>query len=398
MAHRRLLFICSEFPYPVTKGIRIRQSTQIEALSNEFDVSVAVTHSPIESGAYNLPNAQIRVEPWLTEEQSRLPSPVRRAISCSDYYVAPPWYRECHQKRFSHVIETGKFDLVWVSRLKSAWTLGQLGSIPSVLDLDEIESCTRDNRVKLVTGRGPIRRFVHWADIRALARIEREVCLRYGIVTVSARRDVNQLPFGHLRYLPNCAPANVLPNGQTSRRNGSGNILFIGTLEYDPNLHGIRWFLKDVWPRLVSLKPDIKLHVVGEGGKQQKDIVESPGVRIHGFVEDPTTIWKECDLAIVPIFAGGGTRIKILEAWQRGVPVVTTRIGIDGLEATEGVHALVADTKESFAKSCEAILSSSLLRASLVSAGTSLIEAKYSRSRVEKATLQIAHEALSMNQ
>lgn len=394
MSRKRLLFICSELPYPVIKGIRIRQSTQIEALSREFDISVAVTHSPVKSGIYEVFGGAVQVEGWPSRPKPPPPGPVTRLLSFADYYVTPPSHRECHHARFIDRIRNGYFEMLWVSRLKSAWTLGDTGSIPCVLDLDEIESRTRDRRVKLSGRQSLLQGLVHWSDIRALARVEREVSSRYDIVTLSAKQDLNWLPYSHIRYLPNCPPATASSSRGKRIRDESLHILFIGTLEYDPNLHGIKWFLTRIWPRLLYRMPSVQLHIVGEGGERHEHLATAPGVSVYGLVDDPSPLWGKCDLTIVPIFASGGTRIKILEAWQRGVPVVTTCAGVDGLGATDGIHAIVADTEEAFVQGCEAVLTSESLRDSLVAAGATLINAEYSRSKVEELTLRIASEAL----
>jgi glycosyltransferase involved in cell wall biosynthesis len=172
-------------------------------------------------------------------------------------------------------------------------------------------------------------------------------------------------------------------------------ILFIGTLEYDPNLHGIRWFLNNVWPALLLRMPHATLHIVGDGGQRLPDLRRAPRTIVYGTVEDAAGIWNRCSLTIVPIFAAGGTRIKILESWQRGVAVVTTTIGISGLPAVNGVHALIADDPSSFTNHCYKVLTSSQLRHSLVEAGKVLVQNHYSRAAIEQMIGQLAEEALS---
>jgi polysaccharide biosynthesis protein PslH len=392
---KRLLFVCSELPYPITKGIRVRQSTQIETLARQFEVSVAITHSSFKKGN-DWKGSNFHVHRWTAPPKPVLANTISQILKPTDYYVAPPTHEGCHRLDLSKILSNGYFDLLWVSRLKSAWTLGRIDSVPCVFDLDEIESRTRDARVRLIESLSLRRRLTHAADIRALYAIERDVSKRYDLVTLSSQSDLNCLNLNNVRWLPNCAPLIAMPGypGQASDKNAE--ILFIGTLEYDPNLHGIRWFLNHVWPDLLLKLPHATLHIVGEGGQRLPDLGMAPHTLVYGGVDDASEIWKRCNLAVVPIFAAGGTRIKILESWERGVAVVTTPVGVSGLLAVDGVHALIANDSSSFTNACYKVLTSSQLRLSLVEAGQMLVEKNYSRAAVEQRIAELAEEALSL--
>jgi polysaccharide biosynthesis protein PslH len=392
---KRLLFVCSELPYPVTKGIRVRQSTQIEALARKFEVSVAITHSSLNKGN-DQKGSTFHVHYWTAPPKPVLTNTISQILKPTDYYVAPPTHEGCHRLDLSNILSSGYFDLLWVSRLKSAWTLGLIDSVPCVFDLDEIESQTRDARVRLTERLSLRRRLTHAADIRALYAIERDVSKRYDLVTLSSQSDLNCLNLNNVRWLPNCAPAITTLGYPVQASDKTPEILFIGTLEYDPNLHGIRWFLNHVWPDLLLRLPHATLHIVGEGGQRLLDLGMAPQTIVYGTVDDATGIWNRCNLAVVPIFAAGGTRIKILESWERGVAVVTTQVGISGLLAVDGVHALIANDPSSFTNACYKVLTSWQLRLSLVEAGKMLAEKTYSRAAVEERIAQLAEEALAL--
>jgi glycosyltransferase involved in cell wall biosynthesis len=136
------------------------------------------------------------------------------------------------------------------------------------------------------------------------------------------------------------------------------NLLSIATMHYPPNAEALRWFLDDVWPLLGSERPDVTVDVAGP--RPPEDLVEAGRrdgrVRVLGYVEDVEPLYQQAAVFIVPLLSGSGVRVKILEAMARGVPVVSTTIGADGLDLEDGVHLLIADTPAAFAEAVSYLL------------------------------------------
>jgi glycosyltransferase involved in cell wall biosynthesis len=130
------------------------------------------------------------------------------------------------------------------------------------------------------------------------------------------------------------------------QREGIG---FLGSFEWDANVEGVRWFLSRVWPELRRLFPDLQFYVAGKGIDQvwRSDEV-GEGVVICGEVAEASVFIRQRVLMIVPLFAGSGVRIKMLEAMALGVGMVTTGIGAQGLLPVEGEGYLIGDTEEAF--------------------------------------------------
>jgi glycosyltransferase involved in cell wall biosynthesis len=122
-------------------------------------------------------------------------------------------------------------------------------------------------------------------------------------------------------------------------------------MHYPPNADALRWFLDEVWPLLGADRSEMTVNVAGP--RPPEDIVAAgerdPRVRVHGYVEDVEPLYQQAAVFIVPLLSGSGVRVKILEAMARGVPVVSTTIGADGLDLDDGVHLLIADTPAAFA-------------------------------------------------
>jgi glycosyltransferase involved in cell wall biosynthesis len=145
-------------------------------------------------------------------------------------------------------------------------------------------------------------------------------------------------------------------------------LLFVGSLNYEPNAQGLEWFAREVAPR-VRERVEIEVEVVGPGRRGP----ELPGVTYLGRVDDVGSAYTRAHAAVVPLRAGAGSRLKVVEALARGVPLVSTSLGVEGYDVADGEHALIADDPEGLAERF-ALLDASLrgdrhIAGSLVGAG-----------------------------
>jgi glycosyltransferase involved in cell wall biosynthesis len=127
------------------------------------------------------------------------------------------------------------------------------------------------------------------------------------------------------------------------------SIFHIGSMEWQANEQGVMWFLKKVWPRVLSAQPNVKFHLAGKGLSKTDPRFFQTGIVNHGEVDDAEVFMQSRGVMIVPIQAGSGIRIKSLEAMALGVPVVSTSIGAQGLTVESGTQMLIADDPEGFA-------------------------------------------------
>lgn len=134
-------------------------------------------------------------------------------------------------------------------------------------------------------------------------------------------------------------------------------ILFIGTLTWAPNNEGIIWYLKKVIPLLES-KMKFHLYIVGKNPSEEVKRLaeEKENITVTGYVDSVDLYYDICDYMIVPLLAGSGQRVKIIEAFSKGMPVISTKIGAEGLEYKDGKSIFIADTPEEFVEKSEKII------------------------------------------
>jgi len=167
-----------------------------------------------------------------------------------------------------------------------------------------------------------------------------------------------------LRY----QPKEVSPNGQ---------IVYVGNMDYRPNIDAVTFFCCEVMPLLAQHIPDLHFFIVGINPRDEVLNLQSEHVTVTGRVESVEPYYRQADVCVVPLRAGGGTRLKILESFALGCPVVSTTIGAEGLSVVNGTHLLLADEADSFAKAVLAVFDDPLLRDRLVKAGRQLVEEQY---------------------
>lgn len=239
-----------------------------------------------------------------------------------------------------------KPDVVWTHGVAGfAATDGVVDDTRLVLDLSDAEP---DRFARLAETVGGIRGRLWQIDAKLVRRwvARRLPKLRAVTVVSEADRAVYAESAPTARYV-------IVPNGVDASDRlrpdpDNGIAMFLGDLDYPPNTEGLGWFVTHVLPRTPSL---VELQVVGRGRAPQAD-----RLRALGFVDDLATAWAASTVMVVPIHSGGGSRLKVLDAFGAGVPVVSTTFGVSGVEAEPDRHYVRADTAEEFAGALTGLL------------------------------------------
>lgn len=243
-------------------------------------------------------------------------------------------------------------------------------------------------------------RWIWAAEARGLRALERRSVRLADLCIAVSERDAR-----HLEDL-GAARAEVVDNGvdvdylrPSGRGPGSGSdrptVVWIGGLQRFANADGIRHFLSAIWPRVAAEAPDSRLVLVGRPPHRRPPIpVAADRVEFTGFVDDARPFFHAASAFIVPLRVGGGTRLKILDALACGAPVVSTRIGAEGLEVVDDRDLLIADEPDAFADAVLRLLREAGTRQRLARSGRTLMEARYDW-RLLGARLSQAYGALA---
>jgi glycosyltransferase involved in cell wall biosynthesis len=177
----------------------------------------------------------------------------------------------------------------------------------------------------------------------------------------------------------------ALLNGQPTKP----TLLMVGTMNYQPNADGAIFFCQEVFPLIKQRLPDAKLLIVGRKPTSSVQALASDDVTVTGSVESVIPYYQQSLASVVPLRAGGGSRLKILESMALGRPVVSTALGCEGLAVTHGENILVADTPADFAAQTVRLLNDEELRRRLIVNGRRLVETRYDWEAIAQQLLGI---------
>lgn len=299
----------------------------------------------------------------------------------------PPVRREAER-----LLQTGRFDLVHAEQLQAlpqaapAFARG----IPVVLRAQNVESDLWTATARAATG---WRRRLLTAEAGRLARWEGEAVRRAAATFALTTEDADRLRAfagggGSVRVVR--APFPELPPGK-GRLPGEPAVVVLGSRGWLPNEDAVTWFLREIWPAVRAELPGAVLHLFGAA----PGVEAGPAVVLHPSPEDSAEAFAPGSVLAVPLRIASGVRMKALEAWARGVPVVGTPAALAGLDVEDGREALVAADAQGFVRALGRLHREPGLAAGLVEEGRKALRDRHDTARVAADLLAAYAEALA---
>jgi glycosyltransferase involved in cell wall biosynthesis len=391
MNRPNLLFLTPSLPHNTGTGSAIRAGATIEALSANFNLYI------------------LHADFWGTIEWTSNTDFVRQRSTRYVRYVPPKSGELPASQILSEYFEGIHFHAIHTFKLimaRAAFTalLRSRGSLPpyAVLDLDDDECRSAARCLRLREEAGEIEEVVRERRKLSRLRIMEQLLLpHFSVICLAGRNDCDvvrrRCPGPRLAHLPNAIfPLNTTLPARASLR--PLTVLFVGTLSYLPNEDAIIYFCSRILPliRRSCLSP-LRVRIVG--ARPSPKITQMsrlhPDVEVFADVLDVAPYYAEADVVIVPLRAGSGTRIKILEAFNFRKPVVSTAIGAEGLTVTNGEHLLIADEPKDFASACLRLMNDSNLGAQMTESAHAWLLANHSLENV-KTVIDSLYEHIVM--
>ena len=271
------------------------------------------------------------------------------AVLCGESYHVKRFISKEFAHRLAEVLDEERFDVVHVE------SVFMTPYVPIVRVHSEAKVILRAHNVEheiwrkvAQSERNPVKRWYLKHLSLTLAAYEREHLNDYdGVVSITAN-DERQLREMGCRRPMLTVPFSITPETGMQVDEEPDSLFHIGSMDWMPNLEGVRWFLKQVWPKVHERMPQLTLYLAGR--KMPKDLMqlETEGVRVLGEVPDAMYFIASKQINVVPLLSGSGMRVKIIEAMSAGKAVVTTTIGAAGIGCKDGENVLIADTPEQF--------------------------------------------------
>lgn len=390
-----MLLLAPYPPYPPRSGGALRIYHLLRGLAERHEITLLTFAPDIATVAALAP---LRAVCGVTT----VPGPTRRSLlqrgTTTLFSPVPdmglrnrsPAYAEA----LSRLLASRRYDVVQAESIEMAGYLMQARGLGPLLVLDEFNAeYVLQRRAALTDLRrglalrpgaliGGLYSLVQW---RKLARYERGALRAFDRLVAVSEQDRAALTrldprLAHrLRVVPNGVDTAHLRRGPVVGDLGPATLTFVGTLDYRPNLDALRWFVRDVLPRIRAQRPDARLLVVGRAAERAaQTLADGEAVELVGEVADVRPFIDGAAVYVLPMRIGGGSRLKLLEALAMEAPVVSTSLGVEGIEGLRHeTHLLIADRAENFAAAVLRLIADPDLGARLGAAGHAHVAAHY---------------------
>ena len=172
-------------------------------------------------------------------------------------------------------------------------------------------------------------------------------------------------------------------------------VAFIGGMDWIPNREGVEWFIDKVWYKVLDAVPDAKFYLAGRNFPDEVRNLKVKGLIVVGEVEDAKSFIFSKSISIVPLFAGSGMRVKIVEAMALGRAIISTSVGAESLAYTNGIDILIADDADSFANCIIKVLHDKIMRTNLGKNAQTLVNTKYDNRKISAAIIDFCKPHLN---
>jgi len=357
-------------PLPDNDGGKQRALAVARRLAQEAElVLCAYDDGDADLAGMRRLGVDVRSVPWH-------PTPLRAgrgALRTASLSAGRFWSPELHRE-VARAAGEGAVDVLQVEYLQMVPVAGAVAAGRRVLDLHNVESALVRSYAR--AGRGPAALAAR-AEAVALGAMERRVVPSFDTVVVVSEKERHRLPAGarHVVVCPNGRDPD--PEGPPEPA-GSPTAAFVATMGWAPNVDAAVWFGQEVWPGVVRRLPEARLLLVGREPAPAVAALASASVEVSGTVAEVRPYLARTRVAVAPLRAGGGTRLKILEALDAGRPVVATSIAVDGLEDLIGEGVVVADDAGAMVEALTGLLADPDRAAALGRAGHEAVAARHS--------------------
>jgi glycosyltransferase involved in cell wall biosynthesis len=379
MSRRELLFLTNLLPFPLDDGASFKTYHVLRYLSQTWDITLISFIRSLDEHKYRSELGKIchRIE-MVPIRRSRIRDFVHFILSL----VSPkPFlirrdYSQRMKKAVDEVLGREHFDTIYVDHLHMAQYVHSRTQ-RKILDEHNLESELALRYAKVV--KNPVKKLTAYLDYKKMRAYEVRTCRSFDLVltvTEKERRALLNLGVPDTYCLPIGVDTKKLKRLELNRE--SKTIVFLGTMYWPPNTDAVLWFFRRIFPLIRRSIPEARLSILGsKPSRAVRKLASDTNVNVLGYVDNPEALLTDCAAFIVPLRIGGGMRVKILNAFSWGLPVVSTTLGVEGIEALDNRHLLIRDDPGDFAQAVTQLIEDRELRMRLSQEGRKAAETIY---------------------
>ncbi len=399
----KILQLCKKFPYPLKDG----ESIAITYLAKAFDeLGCAVTLLAMNTRKHwfeleQLPahfNHYEAIHAVGVDNRIRPGAAFRSLFSKRSYHIER-FENQAFADKLTEILQADTFDVVQLETLYLAPYLPVIRQHSRALVAMRAHNVEHEIWERIAANSHPLKKWYLDHITPRLKKYEVDQLNRYDILAGITERDLAHFRRLGLQKPGVAAPIGLdcrdyVPDDASFRRPLS--LAFIGSLDWMPNVEGLRWFLDEVWrPLLAPGFPELEFHIAGRNTPEWLQRLQVPGVTVHGEVPDAIDFINRHSMLVVPLLSGSGMRAKILEGMALGKAVLSTRIGMEGIGVRHREEALLAETPEDFVRAIRWSLEHPDALAQLGQQARRFCAAHFDNLEVGKSLLQAYRRMLS---
>ncbi len=395
----KVLILSGRLLYPANTGARIRSSRLFERLAQIHDVTIACFKTASE-GADQLQLmraccSRLETIDW-TEHPKFSPGfwgELARNLFSPYPYTVDKYVDARMRRRLTDLLATGEYDVLVCDFVQPTRNALDLPFRPKILFQHNVEAILRERHYRQ-TRNVLARAYLYWEWIR-LRRFEGHAARQFDHCVMVSPQDCRTMEdlYGvtHTSAIPTGVDVEYFRPRELEAE--GHHVVFTGSMDWLPNVDAIQFFVKDVLP-LIRRELDVTFWIVGrDPSRAIRRLGEAnPRVKVTGTVEDVRPYIDRASVYVVPLRIGGGTRIKIFEAMAMGKPVVSTRVGAEGLPVTHGTDIILADDPASIARETIALLRDASARQRIGHAARRLVVENYTWDAAARRFSDICEE------
>ena len=356
-----ILIVTTRLPYPMISGAKIRAFHILKALAERHKVTlISFYGTEAEEKHFNVyTSLGVKFIPILNpaiDRQVGLKA-LFHSLSSGLPLTVSKYTHSAMSEAIAENVRTA--DVIHCEHMHMAEYLLGIHDKPKVLDAHNVETqiAYRYSRCES----NMLKKLILSLNYCAMRSYEEKVCAGFDMTLSVSLEDQkvlkNEFGAGCVRLLENGVDVDYFSPVNKNLQDQPKKLVFVGAMDWLPNSDGIKYFVKEILPVIRQDFPGIKLDVVGKDPPLDiRQLSDIDGIRVTGTVDDVRPYVHDSHLYVVPLRFGGGSRLKILEAFSMGKPVVSTSLGCEGIECVNGKDLLVADNPDDFAASVVRLL------------------------------------------
>jgi len=352
----KILQLTKKFPYPLKDGEAIAITNVAKALS-DLGCEVSLLSMNTKKHFFDIQQLPDSVKHYkniqtiLVDSEIKLKDAFLNLFSKDSYHISR-FVSKAFEQQLIDLLKEEDYDIIQLETLYLAPYIPAIRKHSKALVAMRAHNVEHEIWKRIATNTSAFYKKWYLQHLtEKLRQFEIASLAHYDILVPITARDLEQFITLGYKNFAKVSPIGVDPAQYQADYHAFSqdlSISFIGSLDWMPNLEGLDWFLKKVWPQAIKEFPNLSLHIAGRNPPSWMLDLEVENIKIHGEVPCAVTFVNQHPLTIVPLLSGSGMRAKILEGMALGKVVLTTSVGLEGVDARDKQEVLIANTADEF--------------------------------------------------